>query len=225
MLLLSIFLDQKVKKNQNKIKEPSFRTPRGLLLCVLNPQPPNDANWHFSGLLQFEPFQATSCYLQQKRLSSLKSALNFLSSKRIFLPSKCTSQLLHRKPLKRNCLHFFKTFKKQCALESLMKVNLLLEMLLLLIFLDQKVKKNQNLIKEPSLGTPRGLLPCLLSLSLGMTPIGVFSDYFSLSNFLASSCCLQRKRLSSLNFALNLASISLIFCHLSILVWCCAANQ
>ena len=103
--------------------------------------------------------------------------------------------------------------------------KLTLRMLLLSIFLDWKVKKNQNMIKEPSLGTSLGLLLSLLILSIWTTPIGVFPDYFSLSNVLASSCCLYKKRLSSLKFALNLASIRSVFGHLSVLVCCCEANQ
>ena len=92
-------------------------------------------------------------------------------------------------------------------------------------FFGLESENNQNMIKEPSFGTSHGLLPSLLTLSLRTTPICVFPDYFSLSNFLASSCCLYKKRLSSLKFALNLASIRSVFGHLSILVCCCEANQ
>ena len=66
------------------------------------------------------------------------------------------------------------------------------------------------MIKEPSFGTPCGLLTCLLTLSLRTTPIGVFPDYFSFSHFLETSCCLYKKRLNSLKFALNFASNKLI---------------
>ena len=37
------------------------------------------------------------------------------------------------------------------------------------------------MVKESSFGTPNRLLPCLLTLSLLMTPIVVFPDYFSLN--------------------------------------------
>ena len=57
----------------------------------------------------------------------------------------------------------------------LMKVNLLSQMLLLSIFLHEKMKKNQNMIKEYSFGTPHGLLTCLLTLSLRTMPVGVVS--------------------------------------------------
>ena len=66
------------------------------------------------------------------------------------------------------------------------------------------------MIKEHSFATPQGLLTCLLTLSLRTTPIGVFPDYFSFSYFLATSCCLYKKRLNSLKFALNFASNKLI---------------
>ena len=64
-----------------------------------------------------------------------------------------------------------------------------------------------------------------LTISLQMTPIGVFLDYFSFSHFLATFCCLYKKRLSSLKSALNFASKKPIFCRLSVLVCGCAANQ
>ena len=70
------------------------------------------------------------------------------------------------------------------------------------------MKKNQNVIKEPSFGTPRGVMTCLLTLSLRTTPIGVFSDYFSFSHFWPLTIAFKTKELlndqkSLLNSALN----------------------
>ena len=56
-----------------------------------------------------------------------------------------------------------------------------------------------------------------LTLSLRTMPIGIFLDYFSFSHFLASSCCLYKKRLSSLKYALNFVSNKPIFCYLRVL--------
>ena len=89
----------------------------------------------------------------------------------------------HRKPVLRNCLHFFKIFKKQCVVERLIKVNLLPEMLLLPIFLHYKVKENQNMIKEPFFGTPRGLLTCLLILTSERREWAVFQTNLVLAIF------------------------------------------
>ena len=43
--------------------------------------------------------------------------------------------------------------------------------------------------KELSFGTPHGVLTYLLTLSLRMTPFGVFPDYFSFDHFLATLYC------------------------------------
>ena len=118
MLLLSIFLHQKVKNNQNMIKEPSFGTPRGLLTCLLTLSLRTTPAGVFPGYFNFGYFLATSCCLYKKRLSSLKFTLNLASKKNNFLSSKCTSLVLHSKPVQRNCLHFF---KKQCALKGLIQ--------------------------------------------------------------------------------------------------------
>ena len=50
-----------------------------------------------------------------------------------------------------------------------MKLNLLPEILLLLIFLHKQVKKNQKMTKEPSFGTSNRDLTYLLTLSLQTT--------------------------------------------------------
>ena len=64
-----------------------------------------------------------------------------------------------------------------------MKAKLLPQMLLLSVFLHYRVRQNQNMFKEPSFGTPRGLSTFLLTLILRTTPIDVFRDYFSFSHF------------------------------------------
>ena len=84
----------------------------------------------------------------------------------------------------------------------LTKLNHLPEILFLLIFLHSKVKKDPEMTKEPSFGTPRGVWTCLLSLSLRTTPFGGFPDYFSFSHFLATCCCFQSKGSNSLDSAL-----------------------
>ena len=77
----------------------------------------------------------------------------------------------------------FQNFKKQCVVERLIKVNLLPEMLLLLIFLHYKVKENQNMIKERSFGTPRRLLTCLLILTSERRQWAVFQINLVLAIF------------------------------------------
>ena len=127
-------------------------------------------------------------------------------------------------------MHFFKIFKNQCGLirvKKTLRVNKSKPTFRNAFFfvLHQKVKNNQNMIKEPSFGTPRGLLICLLTLSLRTTPAGVVPGYFNFGHFLATSCCVYKKRLSSLKFTLNLASKRKIFCRLSVPAWCCTASQ
>ena len=81
-----------------------------------------------------------------------------------------------------------------------MKLNLLPEILLLSLFLHYKVKKNQKRMKERSFGTPHGFLTFLLTLSLRMTPIGVFPDDLNFSHFSATSCCFKKKKSKFIKF-------------------------
>ena len=70
-----------------------------------------------------------------------------------------------------------------------MKLDLLPEMLLLSIFLHCKVENNQEITKGLSFGSPHRVLTYLLTLSFRMMTYGVFWDYFSFDNFLATSYC------------------------------------
>ena len=54
--------------------------------------------------------------------------------------------------------------------------------------------------KEPSFGTPRAALTCLLSNSFRTMSIDVFPDYFTLSHFLVASCCFQKKNTIFIKF-------------------------
>ena len=77
-------------------------------------------------------------------------------------------------------------------------------MILLTIFLHQKVKKNQKSRKGPSFEPICGVLTCLLKLRWQIPHICSFLDCFSFSYFLATSFCFQNKRQNSLNSRLNL---------------------
>ena len=88
----------------------------GVPECIdINPQPPNDANWRFSGLLQFQPFFGHFLLSLQEKTKFIKICTKFRVKETNFLPSRCISLLLRSKPVQRNCLHLFKIFKKQCA--------------------------------------------------------------------------------------------------------------
>ena len=100
-----------MKKNKSMIKELSLTIPPGLLTCLLTLSLQTMPIGVFPDYFSFSHYLATFCCLYMKRLSSLKSALNFPSSNPIFLPSKCTSLLLGSKPVQRNFLNFFKIFK------------------------------------------------------------------------------------------------------------------
>ena len=81
--------------------------------------------------------------------------------------------------------------------ERLMKLKLLRETLLLSIFLQQKVRKNQKMTKRPSLETVCRFLTCLLTLRPRMPHICGFLGCFSFSHFLVTSCRFQISRLKS----------------------------
>ena len=81
------------------------------------------------------------------------------------MPPRFTNLLLCSKPVQRNWLHFFKKFKKQCALKGLMKLKLLRQTPLLTIVFHYKVRKNQEKIKGPSFGSTRRFLTWLLTYS------------------------------------------------------------
>ena len=120
-----------------------------------------------------------------------------------FVPCKCSSLLLCSKPVQENCLllsilNILKSFQTQCAIYGLAKLNLLLEMRLYQIIFNQEEIKIQNIKKGPSFGALRRVLTCLIILSLRKTHICAFSDYFSFSHFLGTSCCFQISKLSSL---------------------------
>ena len=70
------------------LKNYSFQL---LVYLRINPQSLNDANWRFSGLLQFQPFFGHFLLLSEKKKFNVKQAN--------FLPSKCTSFLLRSKPV------------------------------------------------------------------------------------------------------------------------------
>ena len=147
--------------------------------------------------------------------TKFKSALNFPSNKLIFLPSKCILVSSWAANQYSEFVHIFSKSLKNCARsKGLRLVNLLSEILLLSFFLYYKVKKYQNMTKEPSFGTPRRFLTCLLTLSLRATPVGILKDYFSFSHGLATSCYLSMRRLSSLKSAINFQSKKLIFFRL-----------
>ena len=52
----------------------------------------------------------------RKKTQFIKFSIKYYVEPAKFLRSKCTTYLLHSKAVQRNCLHFFKDFKKQYAL-------------------------------------------------------------------------------------------------------------
>ena len=79
--------------------------------------------------------------------------------------------------------------------------------------------------KKPFFLMKKSKIVLMASFTLLPMPIGVSLDYFSFCHYLATSCYLYRKRLSSLKSALKFPSNKPIFCRISVLVWSCAANQ
>ena len=205
MLLLSIFLHEKVKMAQNRIRKPSFGTPWEVQTCLLTLTLPKTKFGVLTGYFSFSHFVVPSCSFQKKKTKVIKFCIKIQLKKPIILPSQCTSLVLGSNLVMQNLMHFLKIFKRRCMLSGLMKLNLLLEMVLLSIFLNQKVKANENMTKKLSFGTPRKVFTCLLTLSLRTTPLGVFPHFFSFSHFLSTSCCFyKRKNTNSIKFCINL---------------------
>ena len=73
------------------------------------------------------------------------------------------------------------------------------------------------------LGAPRGVLTCLLILSLRKAHLYIFPDYFSFSHF--RDLIPVTFRLRALNSAPNIRLKNPMFRHLYVMVCCCAANQ
>ena len=85
---------------------------------TLNTQPTNDAYQCFSGLLQCQPCFGNFLLLLEKRTKFIKLCTKFHVKQANFLPFKCTSLLLHRKPIQQNRLHFFKNFRNSACSKS-----------------------------------------------------------------------------------------------------------
>ena len=83
------------------------------------------------------------------------------------LLSKCASLMLYDKPVQANWLLFLRIYKKQFALWVLMKLKLLREMLLLNIFLHEKMRKNQKITERLCSETSCGFLTFCWALDAG----------------------------------------------------------
>ena len=79
--------------------------------------------------------------------------------------------------------------------------------------------------KKPSFGTPWGVLTCLTTFSFRTTSIGTFLDYFSLGCFRSLPVTFGKKRLKSLDFALNFVYNKRKCSCLNSLLSYCATNQ
>ena len=103
------------ENNQNMIKESSFGTPRRVLTYLLIFSLGRTPIGVFPNYFSFSHFGHFLLLLEEKTKST-KFCTKFDVQDASFLLSKCTNFLLCSKPVQRNCLHFFKKFKKQYAL-------------------------------------------------------------------------------------------------------------
>ena len=69
----------------------------------------------FPDYFSFSLFCTLPVALEEKT-KFIKICTEFRVKQANILPPKCTSFLLRSKPVRRNCLHFFKIFKKQFEL-------------------------------------------------------------------------------------------------------------
>ena len=108
LLLLWIFLHQKVKKFQNITKEIYFRAPGRVLtflltLCFLNT--------HICVFLDYiRRFFGSLLLLLEIKIKLIKFCIKLYVKQGQFLPSKFTIFLFRSKAVQRNCLHLFKIF-------------------------------------------------------------------------------------------------------------------
>ena len=106
-----------------------------------------------------------------------------------------------------------------------MKLKLLRQWFLLIIFSLYEVRKNNNLTEKLSFETTRGFLTSLLTLRRRKPNIWGFMNYFNFSKVLSISCHSRNVRPSPLYSGLNFKSISLNVSALYVLVYSCAANR
>ena len=118
----------------------------------------------FSELFQLQSFFGYFLLVLGSRTKLIKF-WNKLQIKFVkFFPYRCTSFQQHSNPVQQNWLRFFENFEIQCAIQGLIQLKLLGEMLLLTIDLHQNVRKNNKMTKGPSFETTCELLTWLLSL-------------------------------------------------------------
>ena len=116
-LLLTIFLLQKVTKNQKMTKGPCSETTREFL--AVNPQTGNATYMWFSGLFQFLPFFGHFLSDLERKTKFIKIWTKFQIKQVKFLPPRYTSLLLRSEPVQQNWLRFLKNFIDNIfALES-----------------------------------------------------------------------------------------------------------
>ena len=107
-LLLSIFLPYKVRKNQKWLKYHLSRLPSASWLVFQHLGPDGHMFFAFSLVLSFE--HVFSFLKLETKL--IKLCTFFWIKQVIFLPSRCTSLLLHSELVQKNYIRFLKNFEK-----------------------------------------------------------------------------------------------------------------
>ena len=104
-------------QKESKYEERTlFRDSPRILDQSVNPQTPNATCLWFSGLFQFQPLFGHFLPVLELETKFIKFCTKFWIKEVRFQPSRCTSLLLRSKLVQRNCLRFFKNFKKLRAL-------------------------------------------------------------------------------------------------------------
>ena len=98
------------ENNQKMMKEFSFGTPCGVLTCLLTLNLRTMSIGVFPDYFSFSYFLAIS--FLEKKIKFIKFCTKLHVKQARFFLFKCTSLLLRGKPVQRNCLLFFKNFKK-----------------------------------------------------------------------------------------------------------------
>ena len=94
------------------------------------------------------------------------------------MPCNFSSFLLKRKPVQRNDMHVFKTFRRTVRILRVNEIKLTLEKAFIGGLLRQEVKKDQIITKEFFFGAPGLVLACIKTHSLRNIHIKRFPRLF-----------------------------------------------
>ena len=197
IILVKITLDHfrnegKHAQSYNK-KKPCFKYFCRFVTRALTLTPRNKYIYVFRAFFVLSISQATCYCFYKLRVKLFRCRLNFEQNEPGFLASQCTSQVMRRKPVQQNYLHFFKDLKSKSTFCMLVKLRLLMKMLLMEIILGPKVATNKSATKKPSFQYFCRFVTCALTLRPRNTYITIFQHYLDSSGLRPAAVFLEVK--------------------------------